>query len=934
MCRAPGNRTTHEVLTVNIISEKTLLAERRTLRTVSPLALMLAAGLTGCASNSTRPTASNFTDEGRASMATATIDAGQSRGSFTSDAYVSEGEQIALPQAWVSEARTGVAELEARRAAAQAAEVTAFANYDQYQAASDAVLERGFVARDTGYADAELTRSVHDARLYEFDRNIASREVMADTEFERQESFLSASVKEWQAEVERMRSEAENGWQSSLAEHERMLATRGAVQERGQAEIDRMLRAMDLTQARAVERVQALRTEAQSVAEQSAAEVEQLNQLILTTQAETDASVIELTQKAHSLDDELASRVAELNAQADLLATTDADHLYKLGVESAAVTYETSLAEAEDLRLTAEERSKQNAAKISMMTGDAEARFQSAQTTYEEAQRGIQAQYSKLMADVSKFEAEADEVETIGRSAYLKAEIDARVAALRATADHTRAIADSEQAKIEAEAFAEARKLQAKFAKEFAAQQAKGSVAIPGNTKQTKPGVTAEQESPYFTTASKKPENVLPEHIAAFKSSLAKSTELRQRAEAARFDAVAMRESEMGRFNDWWNQRQAEYRTSMASIDAFSQKANAEVSRMFNRADSMIAEAETQRTRALVEAEASRNEAYARIATLRGNSETLDKKKEAQVRQLLAQAEATRRTGEGKIASLTVQRDSTARRGEAKSKQLMAEASSLETSQRAVVAQMGEDIDAARQILAAELNRLDQGAASFIAVAEANFDEAKALADAFERIAVANAGELTARHLASRKQAEANIGYMRRLAGANELVRDAEVARRYAAADEALGMERARDIARRGNIEAEHQVAMASVNREFAVADAGEAAVRAQFDSRIAQTMSERNRSYADLYRQGEQQRVRSEIAAAEAASYAEMSLAALQRLNSASQSFQNSAQRNWDARLALPGELPAPAGTEDLFDRTNAGFVVPQFVTAPTDTE
>lgn len=692
-------------------------------RSISPLVIMLAAGVGGCASQSTTSNVKNFTPEGRASMATATIDPAYVEGSFNAGTFIETGDELSLEQQWVSEARIGTAELEAQRAAAQAAEVHAFANYDEAMAAQDSAIENAFVARDTGYADAELLRATHDARLAQMDRNIAARGVQAESEFNRQESFLSASVKEWQAEVERMRSQAENGWQEALAEHERMLATRDAVQERGQAEIDQMLRATELTEARAIEKVQALRTEAQSIAETTDAEVQQLNQRIQTTQAETDATVAELTQKAHSLDDELASRIAELNAQADLLATADADHVYKLSVESAQVNYETNLADAENLRLAADELAQQNAAKIATLSADADARFSSAQTSYEEAQRAIQGQYSKLMAEVNRQLAEADEIENIARSAFIKAESDARAEALREEARHTEAIAKAELEKIEAESLAEARKLQAKFFKEFAKQTRKGEFSIAANTQQAKNPTSSDEAAPGFTGGSERPAKVLPEHVAAFKTGLAKATELRQRSEAGRLEAHAMRDSEMGRFNDWWNRKQAEHRNAAASIEAFSQTANAEVSGMLTRANALIAKSETERSRALVEADAARNEVYARIATLRGNSETLDKKKGAQVRQLLAQADSTRLTGASQIASLNVQRDATARRGQAKSRQLLAEASSLESSQRAVVAQMNEDIDAARQILAAELARLEQGASSFIAVAEANYDE-------------------------------------------------------------------------------------------------------------------------------------------------------------------------------------------------------------------
>lgn len=120
--------------------------ERRSLLRVSPLAVVLAAGLlTGCASSPTSPNAKNFTDEGRASMATATIEPNQSKGQFTPESYIVEGQGMSLEQQWVSEARIGAAELEARRASAQAYQVRALANFDESAATADNKLQSSFI---------------------------------------------------------------------------------------------------------------------------------------------------------------------------------------------------------------------------------------------------------------------------------------------------------------------------------------------------------------------------------------------------------------------------------------------------------------------------------------------------------------------------------------------------------------------------------------------------------------------------------------------------------------------------------------------------------------------------------------------------------------------------------------------------------------------
>jgi hypothetical protein len=904
---------------------------------LSPLAIAMAAGLTGCGSTSSFTRTGNtnqFTPEYQASLASVSLDPSRTQGDFTPESYITEGGELLLPQQWVSEAREGSASIQAQRANAQSFEVFAESQYTESMAGADADLQDGFVARDRGYADAELTRSVHNANIAKHNSDIDAREFAAASKWERQEAFLVASVKEWQAEIERMRSQSETEWAGALAEHDRMMASYAAVRDRGLAEIDSMVQTADFTEHRAIQKAQSLRVQANTVAEQSNAEVSKLNQQIQTETEQYNASYSELTQRAHSLDAQMSSEIATLDAQANQFKVADADENFKLEVEAAQVTYEATVAEAEEVRLLAQEQTARDRAQFARMSADAQANLDTAKTTFTEAQQWVSTQYAKSMADIQNTLAQAERYEQVARSAYVKAEIDARVAAMKAEATHNKALAENELNLIQAEAEAEAKALQAKFAKEFSDQARKGSFVIPSNTTDFNEGVKPGDDTPDLAKAEKKPVNVEVDRIAAFKTGLAKAAQLRQSADADRLEAIAQRDAEMGKFNNWFAGKEADFHATMASADAFLQKSNAEVDRMFANRDAMLASAETEKNRALVEADSGRTEILATIETLKGSSATMNKKRDAKVKQLFAQAEATKRIGESKVASLSVQRDAAQRRGQAKSAQLLAEASSLEQSQRAVVAQMREEIDGARQILDAELARLNQAAQSYMAIAKANFDEGSAMADAFERIAVANTAELTARHIASKKQSDADLQYMAAVSGSNELMRDAEVQRMFASADEQLGYAKAKDIATRGNIEADYSVAMASATREFTVADARESGVRTRFDHRVAATESDRNRAYAELYAQAQQQQARNEIAAAQAATYSEQSLAALERLNQTSRTFQLTAQRNWDSRLAMPTNLDNPNSVNELYERTKPSFEFTTFTSVPTDSE
>jgi len=899
---------------------------------LSPLALVLAAGLTACGTKTARTTYTTTPTNlsGSAELASMDLEEGLTEGIFTKQDYMTHGEQQAIPTKWVSEAREGTAKNESVRAAAQASELRAYSNYSESMASARADLQDGFVQRDTGYADAERTRGVYDARLYQMSEQIESRQVAAMTKHSKQEAFLSASVQEWQAEIERMRTSAERDWYTSLAEHDRMLASAEAVRERGLAEIGGMVKSAEMTEQRATEKAAALRSDSRTVASQSNSEVGKLNKLIETTTRQTNAQVSELTQRARSLDKELSSEIATLDARAQEFQSSDAEENYKLEVEAATVQYESSLAAAEDLRLQADERAKRDQAEADRRTADANARMSAAQTTFDEAQKWIDSEHTKSMADVELLEAQAVRAEELARSAFVRAETDAQVSAMLEKAQHDRALAESERERIEAEAYAEAESLEAKFAKEFAQKLSKGEVTLDESKEQREPGVSAGDALPELAKAGDKAANVEVDRIAAFKSGLAKAAELRQKAKAAQLEADAQRDGELAKFTDWFNEKQSDFDTSVAMIRAFERKSDADVSSMLTRSESMIAGAETEKTRSLVEAESGKTEVLASIETLRGNALSLDKKRAAQVKQLQAQAKAAQRIGDSKVASLTVQRDATQRRGQAKSAQLLAEANSHEQSQRALVAQMYEEIDAARHILDSELDRLDQAAASFLAVAEANYNEEIAMADAFERIALANTAELTARHIASREQSEADLTFMRHVANAGELRRDAAVARAYAEADEKLGMARSQNIAARGQVEADRQIAAASAMRDFAVADARDQGVKMRFDHRVAMTQADRDRTYADMYEQAHDHLARTEIAAAQAKTYEELSQVALERLHTTSRAFQLTAQRNWDQRLTMPASF----GSTDAPKLPEASSIDPAIANVPTDFE
>ena len=88
----------------------------RNAATLTPLALVLAAGLTACggktvSSNTTgakfTTSGADFTASGKASLAQASIDPTLAKSDQTRETFITEGASYDLPQQWVSEARDG-----------------------------------------------------------------------------------------------------------------------------------------------------------------------------------------------------------------------------------------------------------------------------------------------------------------------------------------------------------------------------------------------------------------------------------------------------------------------------------------------------------------------------------------------------------------------------------------------------------------------------------------------------------------------------------------------------------------------------------------------------------------------------------------------------------------------------------------------------------
>ncbi len=585
--------------------------------------------------------------------------------------------------------------------------------------------------------------------------------------------------------------------------------------------------------------------------------------------------------------------------------------------------YQIAQAEIEQLRAEADAHQEVVNAEIDRRSAKLNKSIEDALNAYE-SQLDLVDSYKEVgLAEITIARADAQRIERQGQIDFIEAESEARTLALREESVNNAPLTDDEFNKIKDEAEAEATRIKAEVAHTLAQQAKKDSKSLADSTESVDPDVNSDEPT-------SETDNVAPDRIEAFKSVLTESAKLFAQADAAEAELFGTVAEDTSHIEAQWETHLAQHDAWVTEIDAIARKLDAKVAEKHLQADSLLTSAKTEYAHSQVSTESFRKETLAKINSVRAQADSIEKKAAAQITQLLAQASTIEQNGKSKVRSLSVKRESTLNRGEAKSKQIMAEASSHEVSQKAVVAYMHEQINAAEKIHNSELARLDQAAQSFISISKATYEETIAAADAFERVTIATAAEMIANHDTSRKIAEADIEYLRSLTYSNQLIAEASIARMIADAQAELGHWQADDAIRRAQIMTDARIAAASVDEQYAIADAQELSIRALFDSRIRITRANLNHGYAQDYLISRHELFRSEQANAAADAYRDLANAALHRIDSAEKSFIISSDSDWETHLAWPDLFPIRHKNSDINNFVDVTF--DSFAEVPSD--
>lgn len=830
--------------------------------------------------------------------------------------FDNEARQHRLPDQYLAEARIGLAEIESSLAAAKAFDLAQEATLREGLAHVSARRTEAQARELAALAEADKLREQYAAKQDEFWAGIASRERSMNSAAQRNAALLDAMCKERDMVHAELTSRATNDHSQAMAKIEQLREVRRATANEGEAVLTEMRQNAHATQSRAAATVSKLRSEADSVKKQSEARAEQLTVQIKSTRTQSQAESARLISDSKSLDKNSLAQFNEMTARAIALDEQASQEKYELKVSAANTELRQAKAEYERLLSQAGNTRSRAEAEVSRLLGEAENIAFIGESNFENGNKELDAWKSGEDAEITKTRVRADRMEKDARAEFIKAEARARANALRETAAHKSELAEAEMKKIIAEAEHEAARLRTQILEELAKRQKQGSVEMSGKT-----GPAAElpaelHDVPAVPTVAEVTPKVEPEHIAAFRSSLAEVMQVRASADAQQMALDATFEESRSNLMAVRAQFQALSAEKLAIAEAMNTQAVAQYADLTTQANSWLAVAEADFERSITLADAFRKEKMAEAAELRAEATALREFALAQAELLRIESGVVAKHGESEARALEAALEATRRRGEAEYNRLWVEADSVDQSNKALAHRINAQIASAERVLAAELSKLDRTIESGIAIASANYDEAMVHADVFARKTDVEIDRLRSTNDLEFAMASSEIDHLRNLTYATTLKADATVGRVVASARaEREQAEAVADVAS-AMVRSQSDIARAEIVAQSRSAGAREEAVRATFDARLVQVQSERIREISEAYQDDFFRRSNLETSLAQAEAARSQMNERFAQLRTEQQELQKSARQNWDVRLATMQRrerTPMPAPKLDL---------------------
>jgi hypothetical protein len=661
-----------------------------------------------------------------------------------------------------------------------------------------------------------------------------------------------------------------------------------------------MTAASKATRERAAATVSELEAKARAVQLETQARVDELNEQIKSTAIRTNSEADRLDVLRETILKESEAQVKELRTKANTVEENFANEQYQLKLAEAVSVKAKKQAETQEKSANAPTRFDKAMAEIERLRAQTRHHLESSAANYDLQIAEIQAKLDDELNEVGKLRASSDRAEEVARAEFVKVEASARAEAVRQTAIHAETVAEVQKLQIIAEAEAEAARIKQEILEEIASKKAADNVEIDNYTTTTSLPTEDQYDVPDVPKVEAVAPRIEPEHIAAYRTSLAEVMEIRAKADAHELVTNATFAETKTTLLAVRKQENAIASEQLAIANALEAQARSRFSEIETKTEKEMDVAESKYRQHLAQAESFRKEKEAEVLDYRSQANAVDQITNARAEQLRAEAETVTNCGKNDIKELKVALWAVKQRGDAQYSKLITEAKSVSDSQEALALQIDAQIDSARRYLDTELSKIENSILSATRIAQADYQQALTQANVLRQKIDAEINRTNARFVMECAISRAQIERDKRLSLSQTLRGEAAYNRMIANANANKTCENADIDAQRTTAQADMEIILANNLSKREAAQAYLNAVKARFNARVQQVEAERVIDFAGEQNAMALKRTDLASALAQATAAREDSGRKLAELQKKQAELQTASMVNWSDKLAM----------------------------------
>lgn len=818
----------------------------------------------------------------------------------TQDYIAQQARKYGLPKQHVSEARVGMSEVESQLDNARAAEVENEVIRRERIALVAANRKDAESREQITLAEIDRLKKEGVAKQEQIQAKLQARERTAQSQAEKNGRLRAALMKERMTDQADILSQGEQELAGAKARIEKQRVVRATVEKDGQAGMEQMRQNAETIRVRAAAMVTALRTEADASYEKMQAQQAEYSTQISSWMEQSRAQSNLMLARASATEEAAQATSNELDARAESVEQQLSHEQYDLLVVTAKSERQQSQAYNERNLANIKSEHERAVSDISRLRAEAQEIIENAQSESTQQFEELNSWFKESTANIAQeIRSRCDRLEKDARAEFVKAEAEARANAGRETAEHQETLSEAQMNTLIAEARADASNVRAEIMGELARKRKNNRVWFKGKTSDAGDLPVDLHDTPVAIGVSDVMPRVEPEHVADYRSALARVMYLRSQADARQRSLEATFNERKSNLEAVWAQKTAIGTEQLANAEAMREKADAQLASATADTVAGLALAKSKYGRMLVDATAFRKDAIAEVTDLRANSKATLDEALARAEALRKEADVVENNGQTEVVSLTAEMNAVATRGEVETTRLLVEADSVEQSEAALAAHVDSQIVAAERMLAAELNKLDTGINSDLLIANSNYEEALVRAEIVGRRTEVQIRRLQANDDLEQAIALAEIERLRDRLYVDNIKNEAQIERLTAATKAERAQFEALMDAEEVAIRTDAEITTAAVEAQRRIAVARERAIRSLFDARLAEARSNNVRGTTGDFMDYSFRRKNLTSALAESEAARAKSKQRLARLEKRQKALKRASEKDWDARLA-----------------------------------